>query len=162
MSSTNNTPTTARSAPKGTKKSRIVTLRLSPSKLANFPSDIKAKSATPIKPDPSPSVNPSESNDKTSESNSTPLPTTANADTDPNALAPTETRQQETKRRRYSHRSQARTTCHRPQCSHARAGQTGSKEKSQVVSASPSYHAVTRYIIDTVSRVQCTATRSML
>jgi hypothetical protein len=69
---------------KSSKKSRIITLRLSPDLLAQFPADVKPR----INEEPSPSVQPPESADKSSESNSTPMPSNANDENDPNSLAP--------------------------------------------------------------------------
>ncbi|KAK3701631.1 hypothetical protein LTR37_015382 [Vermiconidia calcicola] len=82
------TDTTSKSTSKGSKKSRIVILHLSPDKLAKFPADVKPKSSTTTKPAPSPSVPPPASNDKTSESNSTPVPPNGNDDTEAASLAP--------------------------------------------------------------------------
>ncbi|KAK4539731.1 hypothetical protein LTR36_010384 [Oleoguttula mirabilis] len=81
--------TTTKSTPKTTKKTRVITLRLSPKQLADFPTDVTPKpSASPPKIEPSPSLPPPETTEKTSESNATPVPPVAGGSTDNNSLAP--------------------------------------------------------------------------
>ncbi|KAK5109340.1 hypothetical protein LTR62_007109 [Meristemomyces frigidus] len=75
--------------PKAAKKSRVIILRLSKSRLSQVPSDV---TPTPSAPPPStlasPSVQPPESPEKASESNGTPMPTTSAEGGDSNSLAP--------------------------------------------------------------------------
>ncbi|TKA70906.1 hypothetical protein B0A55_07482 [Friedmanniomyces simplex] len=83
------TPTTAKSTSKTAKKSRVITLRLSPDQLSRFPSNTTPKPSPPtINTIPSPSVPPPESADKTSDSNGTPIPPTITEGADTNTLAP--------------------------------------------------------------------------
>ncbi|KAK3674178.1 hypothetical protein LTR78_006025 [Recurvomyces mirabilis] len=75
--------------PKSNKKSKIITLRLSPEALSQWPSDSTPKPSAPIiSTHPSPSVQPPESIDKASDSNGTPMPTTSVDGGDNSGLAP--------------------------------------------------------------------------
>ncbi|KAI5367459.1 Putative INO80 complex, subunit Ies4 protein [Septoria linicola] len=83
--------TTIKTTMKPGKKSRIVSLRISPTRLTQWPSDsvsVGQASAVPsIKKEASPSVQLPELADKSSDSNATPVPAGTDA-ADPNSLAP--------------------------------------------------------------------------
>ncbi|KAF2169312.1 hypothetical protein M409DRAFT_20538 [Zasmidium cellare ATCC 36951] len=70
------------------KKSKIVTLRLSPDSLAQYPAASPPPNPQAIKAEASPSAQPSDTVDKTSDSNATPIPPTNTDAADPNSLAP--------------------------------------------------------------------------
>jgi len=82
------TTTTTKSTPKGSKKSKVVILHLSPDLLRRFAPDVSSSPPSAIKPEPSPSNQALNSADKSSESNSTPLPSNSNDDPDATSLAP--------------------------------------------------------------------------
>ncbi|KAF7190473.1 INO80 complex subunit 4 [Pseudocercospora fuligena] len=77
------------STPKAGKKSLTVKLKISGTRLREWPSEPPAQPTVvaPIKTEPSPSVQPPDVNEKSSDSNATPVPTNGDA-TDANSLAP--------------------------------------------------------------------------
>ncbi|KAK3109296.1 hypothetical protein LTR53_017602, partial [Teratosphaeriaceae sp. CCFEE 6253] len=89
MSATTNT---TKSTAKTAKKSRMVHLRLSPTLLSRFPTNVAPKPSAPtVTIKPSPSVPAPDSTEKTSESNGTPIPPPAAPEGTPdttNTLAP--------------------------------------------------------------------------